>query len=129
MPVPSQENWNNYLLGRFVVIREEVGGDGVVLGHSRAPSKSLSKSHSRSSNGGSLSESRSGTSKRSFERGPDSEGASLSSRDKGKAKEENILDGLPSDSRACGLPQFLFLVFLGFSHARRPLSIHVIDGQ
>ncbi|KAJ8088502.1 hypothetical protein PM082_022575 [Marasmius tenuissimus] len=97
MPVPSQEYWKNFLLGKFVVIREEVGGDGVGLGHSRVHSKSFSKSH-LSSAGGSLAESKSGMSRRSTEKGHDSENASLSSvkssKDKGKAREEIMTEGL-----------------------------------
>ncbi|KAL0068181.1 hypothetical protein AAF712_004841 [Marasmius tenuissimus] len=118
MPVPSQEYWKNFLLGKFVVIREEVGGDGVGLGHSRVHSKSFSKSHLSSADG-SLAESKSGMSRRSTEKGYDSENASLSSvkssKDKGKAREEIMTEGLAkaklsNDIRAYGLslpPSFL----------------------
>ncbi|KAK1235328.1 hypothetical protein PQX77_001456 [Marasmius sp. AFHP31] len=85
MSVPSQEHWKNFLLGKFVVIREEVGGDGVGLGH-----------HFRSSAGGSLAESKSGMPKKSSEKEHNGENASLSSikSSKGKAREEHMIEGL-----------------------------------
>ncbi|KAK1235368.1 hypothetical protein PQX77_001416 [Marasmius sp. AFHP31] len=61
MPVPSQEHWNNALLGRFVVIREQVGGDSVGLKHSRAPWKFLSRFYPKRSGRGSSSEWTTGT--------------------------------------------------------------------
>ncbi|KAJ8085535.1 hypothetical protein PM082_004353 [Marasmius tenuissimus] len=64
MPVPSQEHWNNPLLGRFVVIRAQVGGDSVGLKRSRAPCKFLSRFYPKSSGQGSPPESAIGIAKK-----------------------------------------------------------------
>ncbi|KAL0068179.1 hypothetical protein AAF712_004839 [Marasmius tenuissimus] len=63
MPVPSQEHWNNPLLGRFVVIRAQVGSDSVGLKRSRAPCKFLSRFYPKSSGQGSPPESATGIAK------------------------------------------------------------------
>ncbi|KAL0576017.1 hypothetical protein V5O48_005962 [Marasmius crinis-equi] len=105
MPVPSQENWGNYLLGRFLVIREEVGGEAGGSRYTKIPFKSALTSRLKSSENANASESRSGSLKKSAEKGPDNERASLSSdkSSKGKVKrrDENVGEGL-AETRSTG---------------------------
>ncbi|KAF9260034.1 hypothetical protein L218DRAFT_623979 [Marasmius fiardii PR-910] len=81
MTVPSQERWNNFLLGRFVVIREEVGREGVV---GASPPKSLSKPSPDSQKSGS---------KKGLDKESLNTESSARAREKGKAKEESWGDG------------------------------------
>ncbi|KAG7089257.1 hypothetical protein E1B28_010955 [Marasmius oreades] len=79
MAVPSQESWSNYLLGMFVVIREEIGREGVVAASSSP--KPLPKSSADIQKLGS---------------NKDLDGENLKSeksREKGKAKEESLGEG------------------------------------